>query len=53
MIELGIILVLLVCWVFSTVTEVNKSQNSLAAFWVKSIFYWVAIGVAYAFGSMN
>jgi hypothetical protein len=53
MIELGIILVLLVCWILATITEVNKSQNSLAAFFVKSIFYWVAIGVAYAFGAMN
>jgi hypothetical protein len=53
MIKFGCILVLLVLWLFATMLQVNnKSQNGTAFFW-KSVFFWIAIGVAYSLGSMH
>jgi hypothetical protein len=53
MIKFGIILVLLVSWLFATMTKVNDKANSTAAFIWKSIFYWVAVAVAYSLGAMH
>ena len=50
MINLGSILVLAVCWLFSTMLKVNDKTDSGAAFFWKSVFFFVAIGVAISFG---
>lgn len=53
MIKLGCVLVLLVLWFFATMLQVNDKSQSGTAFLWKSIFFWVAIGVAYSLGSMH
>lgn len=54
MIKLGCILVLLVLWflAISTWTVNNDNGKSSTAFYIKSVFFWVAIAIAYSLGSM-
>ena len=53
MIKIGYVVVLLVLWLFSTMTKVNDKANSIAAFIWKSVFFWAAMIVAYSLGSMH
>lgn len=53
MIKIGFALVLLVLWFFSTMLKVNNSTDSGTAFIWKSIFFWVAIGVAFSLGQIS
>jgi hypothetical protein len=55
MIKFGCILVLLVLWflAISTWTINNDNGKSFTAFVIKSIFFWIAIVIAYSLGSMH
>ena len=53
MIKFGCVLVLLVLWIFATMTQVNNKSDGRAVFLWRALFYWVAIGVAYSIGGMN
>lgn len=47
------ILTLLVLSFFATMIQVNNKSNDLPAFIVKSIFFWIAMAIAYSLGGMN
>lgn len=53
MVKFAIVLMLIVCWFFGTMTKVNEKSDSLGAFVVKSIFFWIAIALAYSLGTMH
>ena len=41
---------LLITWLFSTALVVNGKHNSETAFIIKSIFFWIAVIIAYSIG---
>lgn len=43
------IVIAIVCWIFGTSTTVN-GKNSRVAFRIKSVFYWVAVALAFGVG---
>lgn len=53
MIKFGFVLVLFVLWFFATMLKINNKESSGAEFIARSIFFWVAIGIAFALGQMN
>lgn len=50
--KFGLIIALIVLWLFSTMSKVNDKANSPAAIVVKSIFFWAAICIAYSLGRL-
>lgn len=53
MIKVGFAFVLLILWFFATMLKVNNSTDSGAAFSWKSVFFWMAICIAFALGQMS
>lgn len=53
MTKVALIIVLLICsilcWLFATTARVNNEHNK-TAFIIKSIFYWLAITIAFSIG---
>ena len=46
---LALMLMLVVCWIFGTSVVVNGETNK-SAFVIKSIFYWVGVGLSFCVG---
>ena len=43
------IVIAIVCWIFGTSITVN-GENTRVAFIIKSVFYWVAVALAFGVG---
>jgi len=43
------VVIAVVCWLFGTSTVVN-GKNTKATFIIKSVFYWVAVALAFEVG---
>ncbi len=43
------LVIAIVCWIFGTSTTVN-GENTKAAFIIKSVFYWIAVALAFGVG---
>jgi hypothetical protein len=46
---LVLVLMLMLCWLFATSVVVNGKTNKLA-FFIKSIFYWIAVTMSFLVG---